>query len=400
MGILIMWRFVFSVVLLCSIGLNFYLFMQLSVHTIENKLQSNNLQQNGLQQNSFNQKLASTVTKKNDDISISDNEAKLVDQIKTAIKKYDFYLARFLIITLADDNASALAKVRGFWLQTTQTLIDESLFNHVEDSINAYLDFKPNDADFLYLRVDSYLQQKFFIKAITSAYEIQYHGFSAAKQRSVILYARQLVQQQIDVFIQNNLWLELIDLIEQVSILDPDDPNLQWFFAQAQYQLGEFNYALNAVQPLLTLPNYQVKAQILLKKINLALREPESIKLSRHGEHFIVQGTINNAFNVSLMLDTGASISLLSEQAFDQLRQYADVEYLKELQLNTAGGRVTASIYQVSEFEIQGYVLKDFIFAVSPFISGNNDGLLGMNYLGAFDFHIDQTNDLLILTNK
>jgi len=390
-----MWRIVVFFVLVCSLGLNFYFFMKLNIPSVEGRIQGSN-QQHSV----FNQTLASTEKKQNDGSSLLDSELKLVKQVKTAIKAHDFYLARFLIIALANDNESVLPEVKKLWLQATKILIKEGLFNYVEDSINAYLDFKPNDIDFLYLRVDSYLQQELFIGAITTAYEIKYHVFNEAKKRTVLLYARQLVQQQIDVLIRNSLWLELIDMIEHVSILDPEDPNLQWFFSQAHFKIGEFELAKNAVQPLLTQSNYQVKAEGLLSKINLALRKPESIQLNRHGEHFIVQGTINNAFDVSLMLDTGASISLLSEQAFEQLSQYAEVDYVKELQLNTAGGQITASIYKVAEFEIQGYVLEDFIFAVSPFSSANNDGLLGMNYLSAFDFHIDQTNNLLILTNK
>ena len=169
---------------------------------------------------------------------------------------------------------------------------------------------------------------------------------------------------------------------------------------RAQYQLGEFEYARDAIQPLLTEPNYKIKALALLAEIETALRKPQSIPLSRQGEHFIVQALMNDTFNVSLMLDTGASISLLSESAFEALSQYSQVLYIEDVNLNTAGGTVTASIYQVAEFSIQGYIVNDFVFAVSPFISKSNDGLLGMNFLSAFDFHIDQKNNLLILKNK
>jgi clan AA aspartic protease (TIGR02281 family) len=196
------------------------------------------------------------------------------------------------------------------------------------------------------------------------------------------------------------LWLELRSLIEEVLLFDSQNPNLQWLLVRAQYQLGQFEYARNAIEPLLNQPNYKIKAQALLAEIETALREPQSIPLSRQGEHFIVQALINDTFNVSLMLDTGASISLLSEPAFEGLSRYSEVVYVKDLQLNTAGGIITASIYQVDQFTIQDYIINDFIFAVSPYVSEGNDGLLGMNYLSAFDFYIDQNNSLLILKNK
>lgn len=395
-------RYVFFVVLLCSIGLNIYLFLQINVLTIEKKLAVTTYQQSSHKHKpaSSNQQFATTTIKDNDALLVRDNHTQQAEQIKAAIKAHDFYLAKFLVINLTNEEAKILTEVRGFWLQATQKLINESEFNKAEDSFNVYLYFQPNDLDFLYLRVESQLQQKLYLEAITHAYEIQHHVFDETKQQGVILYARKLVQQQIDVFVDNNLWLELISFIEQVSVLDPEDLNLQWVFAQTQYHIGEYNFAKSAVEPLLSQPNFKVKAEALLSEINLALRKPESIQLKRSGEHFIVQGTMNNIFNVSLMLDTGASISLLSEQAFEQLNQYAAVDYIKQVELNTAGGSITASIYQVAEFEIQGYVLEDFIFAVSAFSTGDNDGLLGMNYLSAFDFHIDQANDLLLLKNK
>jgi clan AA aspartic protease (TIGR02281 family) len=143
-----------------------------------------------------------------------------------------------------------------------------------------------------------------------------------------------------------------------------------------------------------------VKANALLTKIQAALRQPEGIQLTKQGEHFIVQASVNESFTVALMIDTGASISLLSEQAFTEVNQYTQVDYVKELTLSTAGGLVTASIYQAQSLSIQGYVVKDFLFAVSPLIGANNDGLLGMNYLRAFEFTIDQRHNLLILNNK
>jgi clan AA aspartic protease (TIGR02281 family) len=229
---------------------------------------------------------------------------------------------------------------------------------------------------------------------------VQYHLLNSVEVRESIMVARGLVQQQIDVLINNNDWLALRDLVEDVLIFDAENLNLQWIFARTQYQLGEFEYARNAIESLLNQPDYEIKARVLLADIEAVLRNPQSIPLSRQGEHFIVQALMNDTFNVSLMIDTGASIYLLSESALDALNQYSEVFYIKDLTLNTAGGQITASLYQVAEFAIQDYVVNDFVFAVSPYSSEHSDGLLGMNFLKAFDFHIDQNNGLLILKNK
>ncbi|MCJ8319049.1 MAG: retroviral-like aspartic protease family protein [Colwellia sp.] len=422
--------------LICSVALNFYLVIQLNIGinlgTIESefkqlsaylnndksKVQSRNLSRNQSQDQSQDQYSDNDNSGYSNSGSeyVTKSAEQLVNSIKKAITDKDYFIAGDLINALANDfkadyqekyqreyrseHSPELANVKRFWLKATKTLIGQKHYSHAENSISAYLAFRSDDSDFLYQQVDLYWQQQLPLLAIKRAYEVQYHVYNEAENRSAINFARELVQQQVETLITNEHWLELSDLVEEVQVFDSQYLNLQWLFARAQYQLGEFDYALNAIQPLLDEPNYKIKARLLLADIEAALRSPQSIPLNRQGEHFIVQGLINDSYNVSLMIDTGASISLLSEPAFNALSQYSDVVYIKDLSLNTAGGQVTASIYQVAEFDIQGYIINDFAFAVSPFVSENNDGLLGMNFLRAFDFHIDQKNSVLILKNK
>ena len=394
-----MWRFALLIGLACSVALNVYLLMQLNVSAIEKTIQ----------QAAVHPKHSAAQLKKHqkpkNDLARAKGVQQLANKIKKAIKIKDYFKASFLINTLAHDYPAQLPHIRSFWLHASKALIQKKLFTDAENSISAYLEFQPDDGGFLYQQVDLYWQQQLPLLAIKSAYEVQYHVFNEVEIANAINFARDLAQQYVDVLINNNLWLELSDLVVEVLLYDPQNLNLQWLFARAQYQLGEFDYARNALEPLLNQPNYKIKAQAFLAEIEaeieVMLRKPQSIPLSRQGEHFIVQALINDTFNVSLMLDTGASISLLSESAFATLSQYSDVAYMKDLRLNTAGGIVTARIYQVTEFAIQDYIVNDFIFAVSPsYASEGNDGLLGMNFLSAFDFHIDQSNSLLMLKSK
>jgi len=410
-----MYRISFFILLFCSLSLNAYLFIQLSERSIENTLQqaTNFYYQLGAAQ--VQQNIGKNENNNNNDVGSESNNTDLsqqiVNKIKSAINAKDYYKASFFINALANDHNAELPEVRLFWLHTTEALIQQKLFTDAEESISAYLAFQPDDSDFLYQQINIFQQKQQPLLAIKHAYEIQYHVFTEVENNTALNFARKLVQQQAEILINKNHWFELNSLVEEVLIFDPQNVDLQWLVARAQYQLGEFNYARDVLKPLLSQPNYKIKAQTLLADIDIALRKPESIPLVRHGEHFIVQALMNDSFNVSLMLDTGASISLLSESAFDALSQNSNVVYLEDLKLNTAGGTVTASIYQVAEFAIQGYVVNDFVFAVSPyFVNSNestnigkredNDGLLGMNFLRNFDFYIDQNNNLLILKNK
>lgn len=404
--------------LICSLSLNVYFYLTIKAKGIglttqthsaasfisessTGQLSKTNLSTNKLNVNGINNSPLSTKGSSNDN-----QPQDLIGVIKKSITSKDYVTASFLINTLetksTDENTTKndLTQLRTFWLDSITSLIKEGLFLDAESSINAYLEFKQDDLEFLYLQVELYLQQKQFLVAINYAYEVQYHVFDEVKKQHVLDTARGIVKQQIDTLVNKTLWFELSEFVEHIALIDPDDANLQWFNVLAQFHLGEFEYARVNIEPLLNQPNYKIKAQALLTDIEVALRKPESIPLNRQGEHFIVDAMINDNIDVSLMLDTGASISLLSESAFESVTRYSQATFMKEIKLNTAGGQVTANIYKVAEFSIQGYVLTDFIFAISPFVSEHNDGLLGMNFLGAFDFHIDQKNSLLVLKNK
>ena len=382
-----MWRITLFIMLLCSIAINVYLFLKLNEQFIDNSILP--YQPDPLNVVSVTQNIKPTIIY---------NEQPRSLKINNALQDSDYFLASFLIKSL--QNKQQLLELKTYWLSSTKTLIATGQFIEADKAITAYLEFNRDDLDFLYLQVDNYHKQQLVLTAIEYAYNIQYHVFTENQKREVIEHARQMVYQYADVFIQNNQWLELQGFIEQLMVIDVENFQLNWLYTRAQYHLGEFELARNSIEPLLTAPNYTVKANALLTKIQAALRQPEGIQLTKQGEHFIVQASVNESFTVALMIDTGASISLLSEQAFAEVNQYTQVDYVKDLTLSTAGGLVTASIYQAQSLSIQGYVVKDFLFAVSPLIGANNDGLLGMNYLRAFEFTIDQRHNLLILNNK
>ena len=301
-----MWRITLLIVLCCSLGLNIYLFIQLNIHSIDSALLSNasptnsvtakRVSQHGLE-NNLNANLNANLNKVSHKKLAADTPT-LPEKIKNAIIARDYFLASFLINSLANANQQALTKITRFWLDDAQALINQKLFSYAENSITAFLEFSPDARDFLTLQVNLYLQQKLTLVAIKHAYEIQYHVISEEEKEAALHFARQLVQQKAERLINNNLWIELLEFIDQVTLFDPQNLHLQWMFAQAQFQLAEFEYAKNAVEPLLNSANYNVKAQALLTKIEVELRKPTSIALERQGKHFIVQGSINNAFNV------------------------------------------------------------------------------------------------------
>ena len=121
-----------------------------------------------------------------------------------------------------------------------------------------------------------------------------------------------------------------------------------------------------------------------------------AVPINKIGEHFVVPITINNTYTLELMIDTGATMSVLKtsfveENMFDL---FFDADTLT---MNTANGSVDGKRLTVSSFMLGQHELKDVDIGVVGLPDFKYDGLLGMNVLNRFEFFIDQEQQLLIL---
>ena len=130
-------------------------------------------------------------------------------------------------------------------------------------------------------------------------------------------------------------------------------------------------------------------------------REPKAVKVSQEMRgHIIVEAVLNKNVPVSLVLDTGATLVLLSKEIGDKLKIKVNRRsQMVEMQL--ADGRKTKAAFVVLEsITVQGVEAKNIEAAVLlENINGTGfmDGLLGMSFLKNFNFKVDQRNKKLIL---
>lgn len=319
-----------------------------------------------------------------------------INLIKTAINAREYTEA---IILLKPLSIEELKLVKSYWLSHSRLLLSQSLLEEAQVAITSYLDYVVDDIDFHYLYVDLLREKREIRAAIEHAYSMQYYLYDMATKDHSIEYARQLSQLEIEKLVNQENWTALEIFCEDLLQLDPQHSAFYWFLAQAEYQQGLYEDALLNISFLLEGSNFEVKAKALQAEIEALLRVPTLVPLIKKGEHFIVEGYVNNS-TVNLLLDTGASISMLSQEAFDELSQYNEIEYIKPLSLNTAGGVIEAGLYQVPSFTVGDFEVENMQFTVNSAFSSEDDGLLGMNFLRLFKFSIDQNQETLRLEKK
>ncbi len=127
---------------------------------------------------------------------------------------------------------------------------------------------------------------------------------------------------------------------------------------------------------------------------------PKQIAVNKEEGYMVVDAVLNKKVNVSLIVDTGASIILLTNATAKKL----GVDIKKQglpIQLQVADGRKIEARYIVLEsVKIKDAEAKDVEAAILMDNSqqiGSKDGLLGMSYLRRYNFKFDYTNGKLTL---
>jgi hypothetical protein len=102
-----MWRITLCILLLCSLAINVYLFLQLNIQVINNKISP--YQSAVSNTESSPQPINSTVKY---------NEQPLSVKVKRALQERDYFLASFLIKSLP--NKKQLPELKAYWLKKNQ----------------------------------------------------------------------------------------------------------------------------------------------------------------------------------------------------------------------------------------------------------------------------------------
>jgi clan AA aspartic protease (TIGR02281 family) len=121
-----------------------------------------------------------------------------------------------------------------------------------------------------------------------------------------------------------------------------------------------------------------------------------TVPIHKIGEHFVVSVIINNTYTMDLMIDTGASMSVL-KTSFVAENMEAVFYNAESLVMSTANGTVDGKKLIIESFMLGQHELKDVEVGALPLKGFKYDGLLGMNILSRFEFFIDQEQQLLIL---
>jgi hypothetical protein len=148
-----------------------------------------------------------------------------------------------------------------------------------------------------------------------------------------------------------------------------------------------------------SLPTQRVTIPVDSRKSLAAAARGEAviIPVTLLGRSVIVPVTLNHSVNANLLLDTGASITMISRRVATALALPSTGAGL----FSGIGGTVSAPVarvesIKVGDAEVSGMTVSIHDVARFP----QFEGLLGMDFLGRFQISVDWTKQLLVLTRK
>ena len=123
---------------------------------------------------------------------------------------------------------------------------------------------------------------------------------------------------------------------------------------------------------------------------------PHVIKTrSVRGGHHVVEVLLNGTVPAELVVDTGATLIILSDRIGKLLGIHPNSN-LPKLEMSTAGGKIKSPLFVLDSLKIGEAEVFNVEASTNPHM-GKMDGLLGMAFLGEFKMEIDRENSELIL---
>ncbi len=271
--------------------------------------------------------------------------------------------------------------------------------------VDAYLARYYDDIDVLMVLAEYQRRQGYFDEAARVFQLALTYAYQPAQQDKVSAALLTLVGKTDTLLSEQQRWVELLGFYQLLNSIDLSQP--RFFLRQAivYLKLQDLDSARELLLPLTGDAQWGGKAEVLLATIDAQSveasdinAEVNAIPLLRRGHHYLVKVQLNDLSDITLMIDTGASVTSLSRNSFSRLSQHQGFTELGVRLFNTANGIAKGDVYRVDTFSLGDHIVSDINIAVLDFNQEQGiDGLLGMNVLQYFRFEIDQDKQLLLL---
>jgi len=264
--------------------------------------------------------------------------------------------------------------------------------------LKEYINIEPENRVTKQQLIELYKSLKKYDKAIHLLIELMDSSHSVMEQEKINKNLIKMSQIYIDELNKLNNPKQLISFLEEHIEHGLNSPFYTFNLAEHYTKVKEYPLAIKLLKEIEFDEEYGEKSKELLKKIeNQKSKDKEythHFSLKKEGNNFLINVEINE-IPLTLMLDTGASFTLIDEDKLSTLKLIEE-----GIMLKTVSGEVVSKLQEAQTFKIKDIELKNFQLVTTSFKQRKVDGLLGMNFFKKFKFKIDQEAGMLYLERK
>lgn len=295
-------------------------------------------------------------------------------------------------------------------LSHASRLIADGRFSAAEQLLQLFLVAAYRDAEARVLLAEAYRGQEDFYAAIDQLYAARGYAYRANMLGRITKRIRSLVAELTQSLERNNNNDALLVLYQHLIQLEPDYARYFIGLASIQLALDDKEAARRSLLLVSQDSEVGVQARAMLSELAITLAETQDtekrdaaievagIPLRRSGNHYIVDATPAHGQSIRLLIDTGASLTILTPDVLEQ-RGIRYQNTGRTAVFSTANGPVRAPIYKLDSLTVGDWQVNQLEIGVLE-LDGRSamDGLLGMNFLNHFRFFIDQNEASLRLS--
>ena len=240
-----------------------------------------------------------------------------------------------------------------------------------------------------------------FEKAVTLIERAYLLAVTQDQERILNIRLRELSASYQKSLVAVENYERLDEFYERITFAMPEQAHFYLKLGMLRISLGNYEAALAPLSQIENHTQFGEKARELIAQTDVdeTLESLEVLPLQAKGNQFVVEAVIDEGSRVNLLIDTGAAMTVLDEGILVALGYNLNGQ--RQELFSTANGVVAAPVISIQQLALGGATMGPLsVGALTLSMSGDIDGLLGMNFLRHYDFRIDQDRRELHLNSE
>ncbi len=240
--------------------------------------------------------------------------ASLLQSAMVWLQRGNFDQAIAAMESLRANSSSQAAELQINWLQELYSRLENEQLAFVQSALTALLEAYPYNEDYLLLQANLLERSGEDQLASAAFYELADQP-SLSEDDNLIANARRLALRAVDSYQAQQQWQPALDFLDQLLWREPGYPPYTLALVKAHLSLGNQTQAQLYLDRLDSNGEYSQQIRQLAQMLEQSGQPTATqLALTSQGNHLLAPLAVGPGDDLQLMIDTGASLSVISSE--------------------------------------------------------------------------------------